>query len=354
MKTKKVLIIALLVTFLFGLIGCGKKETEKQDTVTTEETKTPGTETEVVEPETTEPEQVEPEQVETVEPETAEPEETEPETTEPEVTEPEETEPESSEPVITEPVTPEPVEPEKTEPEASEPEVEEPETTEPEITEPETTEPEESEEDMEEEEEEPEIFTVTFKDYDGTVLSVQEVEDGKAAEAPSNPSRKNYTFAGWNKSFDKVTKNLTVKATYEAAVTIIRAESVKVDKGTEEVSVDIRVLKNPGIMGAVLEVSVDDQVFAFDSAKSIEFPGLSLTSPGSAVTSSPYSFMLDALELSEEDRKDGILFTVTFKVKNTKATGNYTVALSYDNGAIFDENYGYPEIVLENGTIEMK
>ena len=157
-------------------------------------------------------------------------------------------------------------------------------------------------------------FTVTFKDYDGTVLGTQKVEKGKAATAPANPVRENFTFAGWDKKFDKITSDLVVTATYTTTKALIYVESTTVNKGTGEVTVHIRVKNNPGIMGAVLKVSVDDKMFSFKSGTSTGYPGLTLTSPGSATTSSPYTFMLDALELSADDKKDGTLFIITFKV----------------------------------------
>ena len=194
-------------------------------------------------------------------------------------------------------------------------------------------------------------FTVTFKDYDGTVLGTQKVEKGKAATAPANPVRENFTFAGWDKKFDKITSDLVVTATYTTTKALIYVESTTVNKGTSEVTVNIRVKNNPGIMGAVLKVSVDDKMFSFKSGTSTGYPGLTLTSPGSATTSSPYTFMLDALELSADDKKDGTLFSITFKVKDTSATGDYKVSLSYDDGAIFDENYNDPNVILGSGII---
>ena len=197
-------------------------------------------------------------------------------------------------------------------------------------------------------------YSVTFKDYDGTVLKTETVEYGKAATVPANPSREHFTFAGWDNSFNNVAGDLEVTATYTTSEIVISAESVTVNKGAGEVTVNIRVYNNPGIMGAVLKVSVNDQVFSFKSADKTDYPGLTLTTPGPSATASPYTFMLDALELSDADRKDGTLFSITFKIDNTNATGTYDVKLSYNNKGIFDENYNYPDVALENGTITIK
>ena len=60
----------------------------------------------------------------------------------------------------------------------------------------------------------PNAYTVTFKDYDGTVLKEETVTEGGSATAPADPVREGYTFTGWDKDFTNVTANLTVTAQY--------------------------------------------------------------------------------------------------------------------------------------------
>ena len=62
-------------------------------------------------------------------------------------------------------------------------------------------------------------YTVTFKDWDGTVLKTQSVEEGNSATAPSNPSRTGYRFIGWDKTFTNITSDLTITAQYEQIIT---------------------------------------------------------------------------------------------------------------------------------------
>lgn len=57
-------------------------------------------------------------------------------------------------------------------------------------------------------------YTVTFKDWDGTVLKTQSVTSGSSATAPTSPSREGYKFTGWSVDFSNVTSNITTTAQY--------------------------------------------------------------------------------------------------------------------------------------------
>ena len=71
-------------------------------------------------------------------------------------------------------------------------------------------------------------YTVNFVDYDGRLLHTEEVQRGSDATAPADPSRANYTFAGWDKDFTNITGPLTVTAKYEAVVTLTRISATLV------------------------------------------------------------------------------------------------------------------------------
>ena len=57
-------------------------------------------------------------------------------------------------------------------------------------------------------------YTVTFVGKDGAELKKQEVEYGSAATAPEAPVIEGWTFVSWDKTFDNITGELTVKAIY--------------------------------------------------------------------------------------------------------------------------------------------
>ena len=90
-------------------------------------------------------------------------------------------------------------------------------------------------------------YTVTFKDYDGTILREEVVQEGHNATAPLNPTREGYEFIGWDKEYTNITSDLTVIAQYElinqetyivtfknSDGTIIKTEEVKHGKNATE------------------------------------------------------------------------------------------------------------------------
>lgn len=59
------------------------------------------------------------------------------------------------------------------------------------------------------------LHVVKFLDWDGTILSSDEVDEGSAAIPPTNPTREGYTFIGWDKDFNNVTEDMTIMALYK-------------------------------------------------------------------------------------------------------------------------------------------
>ncbi len=58
-------------------------------------------------------------------------------------------------------------------------------------------------------------YTVTFQDWDGTIIRVQIVWHGTAASAPEAPHRDGYYFTGWSVDISCVTEDLIAVAQYE-------------------------------------------------------------------------------------------------------------------------------------------
>ena len=67
-------------------------------------------------------------------------------------------------------------------------------------------------------------YTVTFKNYDGTILETQTVDYGATVvyggATPTRPATAQYTYywTGWDKPLTNITSNLTITATFSSTV----------------------------------------------------------------------------------------------------------------------------------------
>lgn len=100
-------------------------------------------------------------------------------------------------------------------------------------------------------------YFVTFVDWDGNVLSEQEVERGFNAEAPKNPVHEGYFFLGWDKDFSVITEDMTITAMYDPVATVLlEPESIACIMG--ESSTIVVTLLPESLTQTELEWSVSD------------------------------------------------------------------------------------------------
>ena len=78
-------------------------------------------------------------------------------------------------------------------------------------------------------------FTVSFVDFDNSIIATQKVAAGKDASLPANPTRDGYYFAGWEGEYQNITADQTVTAKYvsETADNILLMQSADGKAGEE-------------------------------------------------------------------------------------------------------------------------
>ena len=166
-------------------------------------------------------------------------------------------------------------------------------------------------------------YTVRFIDWNGDILSVQNVKRGESAVAPQAPYRPNYIFKGWDKSFANITSNLDVHALYELDpnatppenAPIISLSDVTAAAGQTAV-VTISLNKNPGICYLRVKLDYDTSALSLQSAAN-----------GSVLD----SFMNGTNLLWDADSDsyaNGVLATLTFAVKDDAPLGSYAISAS--------------------------
>ncbi len=131
--------------------------------------------------------------------------------------------------------------------------------------------------------------------------------------------------------------------------TIFTVETVSGAPGSI-VSVDISVANNPGILGATLTLSYDENLTLVDATAGDAFSALVMTPPGKFV--SGCNFVFDALDLAEDEIQDGVILTLSFEIAEDAAV-NQTLDISVSAAAddIFDLTFNDVPFSMVSGGI---
>ena len=179
-----------------------------------------------------------------------------------------------------------------------------------------------------------ETFTVTFMDYDGTVLKIETVESGNGATAPIVPTRENYTFTGWDKSFDNVISDLTIIATY----TQITEPTIVIGTATgsvgEEVEIVFNLVNSPELYAMSLKIAFDDTALELVSAESGEAMNAFVYQAPSNLKNGA-NFIWYA---NDPATANGTVLRLVLKIKDTTAVGNYSISMTCDPDNTYDAN----------------
>ena len=130
---------------------------------------------------------------------------------------------------------------------------------------------------------------------------------------------------------------------------VITVQSVAETAGST-VNISVTIKNNPGILGATLKFTYDDNLTLLNASSGDAFSALTMTKPGNF--SSPCNFVWDGQDLNDDDIKDGNVITLKFAVdENTAAGTKCMINVSYDSGDIVDRNLSAINPELVNGCI---
>ena len=134
---------------------------------------------------------------------------------------------------------------------------------------------------------------------------------------------------------------------------VLAVGSIEATAG-ETVTVDITIENNPGILGMTLKVTYDESILTLTAVKRGDaMSALTFTPPKNL--SSGCMLPFDALEIYDEDIKDGTVATLTFAVaENADAGSTGKIYLSYNDGAIIDNDLNVLDIDLREGSVTVK
>ena len=193
-------------------------------------------------------------------------------------------------------------------------------------------------------------YTVTFKDWNGTILKQETVNEGENATAPADPNRSGFNFSGWYKSYTNITSDLVVNATYTQIQTnlpTIKISNSACSKG-EEVNLTIEIKNNPGVAGMDLVLNFDDVLV---------LKTISYGNKGTGILPSSYAngTKLIWYNGSGDISEDFVLATLTFEVSDTVSIGDVAnVNLAYNTDDITNFNEDSVSFSIEAGTITIQ
>lgn len=186
-------------------------------------------------------------------------------------------------------------------------------------------------------------FVVTFYDYDqSTVLAVREnVEKGKIATPPNDPTRKGYIFAGWNGDYTNITSNRSIIAKYipSSSMNVVKVSNAIASNG-DTVTISVILMGKVNICGY-------DMVLSFDSS-SLIFKEMSADK---GVTynrkeNNVYISYLNSACINESKKKT--ILTISFKISTSEPK---VIPITILPEEMFDKDDKDVKYTVINGTI---
>lgn len=176
-----------------------------------------------------------------------------------------------------------------------------------------------------------EVFTVTFKNFNGELIKIEKVKKGESATPPPTPTREGYTFVGWDRTFNKIEFDTIVNAQFKKIKepTII-VERIDSSAGKKDVAVTVAVMNNPGISSLGLNVSYSQYLTLKDVKYNKDIKGEAMK-PGNFESATKLTW----LSPFEDVDGDWIIATLYFDVSE-EAVGDLPISVTYNANNIYN------------------
>lgn len=127
-------------------------------------------------------------------------------------------------------------------------------------------------------------------------------------------------------------------------------DSITANAG-ETVKLNVSIINNPGINGALLDISYDSNLELINAQNGKALSSLNFTA--SADYSNPSKFLWDGINENEEG--NGVMLILSFSVpSNAKSGEEYSVSVSYPTGGIYDAELNDVYFDTVNGSIKIQ
>ncbi len=192
----------------------------------------------------------------------------------------------------------------------------------------------------------------TSRDNNDDDKNAGEWDDVKDEEPKDDP-------LGDDSSKDEPTKDDPAKDEKDNEDVVYKTPTIAVEsvsaKAGEGVSVNIELHNNPGILGMTLKLEFDEEVITLTEVeKGTALSETTFTAPKGEALKNGCRFLWDAEYVSPEDVTNGNILKLTFEIADTAETGDYNVTLSYNNGAVIDNDMLPVNLEIINGKISIK
>ena len=128
---------------------------------------------------------------------------------------------------------------------------------------------------------------------------------------------------------------------------LISADTVTAEPGAT-VKVPVRISGNPGMIGAKITVSYAKGLTLTEISAGEAFAALTMTAPGDK-KANPVNILWDAMDIDDQDVKDGVIATLSFTAP--REAGTYAITLSTEKRDNLDRNMKSVDVACAAGSV---